>query len=128
MSDRRWLIAVGCAVLVCVLDWACLRALSPHEETTTETTTETTVEASGGSTVTTFNFQNVAGKTSWGILLIVAVSATVAMKRREKAVDDLIESVESVGDASRLVKSQVRSKKNKYIDKRVAKLTNGAKP
>lgn len=123
MTPTRWLVTINVALLVCVLDFACLRALSPHTEITPVVTTA--VEATN-STVTTFQFSSVATKGGWvttPFTLLGWVVATIKAKRREQAADVLIGAIESCGSDAVLVKSQVRRKANAYIERRVKMLT-----
>ena len=122
MTKTRW--AVVAAILGLGFLAECrLAALSPHDEIKSTSTTD--IETGAGSTTTVFNFQSVAAKGGWfatPLTLAGWIVATIRSRRREKAADDLILSIESVGDASRLVRSQVRARQNAYITKRVTKL------
>jgi hypothetical protein len=123
MTKPRWFLALGVALVVCGFEYACIKALSPHEEIKPETTTS--VEADHSTvTQTTFNFSSVASKGGWiatPLTLLGWVVATIKMRRREQAADMLIGSIEENHCSD--CKRRVRAKANAYVDRRVAKLT-----
>jgi hypothetical protein len=98
------------------------------KEEKNEPTSTTDVISGDGSTTTVLNFQSISGKAGWLVPMVIG-AWFFDSRRKDKAISALILSIEQVGDASRLVKSCVRQKNNKYITKRVAKLcpklTNG---
>jgi len=124
MTRTRWCYAVGIALFVCGLELACrIPLLSPHDETTTTASTGD-VAASGGSTVTQFTFQSAAGKAGWGasgLSLIALIASTVKSRRREQALDTVIEAIED--KQCDTCKRCIEKRNNAVVNRRVKKLT-----
>src|SRR3972149_2963666 len=93
--------------------------LSPKTETKSEQKPGD-LEATGGSNIWQFNFQSVTSQAGWGVGslgLLGLIAATIKVRRREHAVDDLIVGIEEC--KAKAVKDRFRNKGDAWIDRRV---------
>lgn len=129
MTAKIWIL---CLLILSVFAFECtmpveIPVASPKTETKPELTPE--AAASGGSSVWQFNFQSVAAKGGWFVTPLTMIGwivATLKSRRREQAADELIRSIEAVGDAAKLVKAHVCRKGDPWINQRVKKITRAA--
>ena len=112
-------------VALSALSWVGCNLLSPKQADEIKPSIATGIEAGAGAKVTNVSFQW-AGKAGWfatPLTLLGWVVATIKVRRREQAADELILSIKACGDAAFMVKSHVAKKNNDWINKRVKKIT-----